>query len=117
MADSREIQFQQDIINAMLLQGWLTGPASGYDRSNALYTEDLLGYFKEAWPERWEKFSKNNPVEPRTEDPLLEQRDLDVLYVGATRAALGLHMLVNAGNRWEEPLSRAAADNSVSPGG
>lgn len=56
-------------------------------------------------------------VEPRTEDPLLEQRDLDVLYVGATRAALGLHMLVNAGNRWEEPLSRAAADNSVSPGG
>lgn len=42
----------------------MTGPASGYDRSNALYTEDLLGYFKEAWPERWEKFSKNNPNNP-----------------------------------------------------
>lgn len=64
MADSRELQFQQDIINAMLPHGWLTGPASGYDRQSALYTEDLLAYFQEAWPERWEKFSKNNPKDP-----------------------------------------------------
>ncbi len=64
MADSRELQFQQDIIEAMLPNGWLTGPASGYDRQSALYTEDLLAYFQEAWPERWEKFSKNNPKDP-----------------------------------------------------
>ena len=64
MADSRETVFQQDIINEMLPQGWLTGPASGYDRTSALYTEDLLGYFKEAWPDRWEKFSKANPQDP-----------------------------------------------------
>lgn len=64
MVDSRELQFQQDIINAMLSQGWLTGPASGYDRQSALYTEDLLAYFQAAWPERWEKFSKNNPKDP-----------------------------------------------------
>jgi len=66
MSDSREHQFQQDIITAMTAQGWLTGPASGYDRTTALYTEDFLGYFKEAWPERWEKFAKANPNNPET---------------------------------------------------
>ncbi|EJN21131.1 helicase, type I site-specific restriction-modification system restriction subunit, partial [Pseudomonas sp. GM80] len=45
-------------------QGWLVGPASGYDRRTALYTEDVLGYFKEAWPERWDKFAKANPNNP-----------------------------------------------------
>lgn len=32
MADSKEAQFQQDIITAMIAQGWLTGPASGFDQ-------------------------------------------------------------------------------------
>ena len=64
MADSRETQFQQDIIEAMVAGGWKTGTASGYDRASALYTEDLLGYVREAWPERWEKFCKANPQAP-----------------------------------------------------
>lgn len=64
MADSKEAQFQRDIIAAMTAQGWLTGPASGFDRRTALYTEDFLGYFKDAWPERWEKFAKANPNTP-----------------------------------------------------
>ncbi|MHA3885531.1 type I restriction endonuclease subunit R [Stutzerimonas degradans] len=71
MADSREVQFQQDIITAMVAQGWLTGPASGYDRRTALYTEDFLGYFKDAWPERWDKFAKANPNNP---DEVLVQK-------------------------------------------
>ena len=71
MADSKEAQFQQDIITAMVAQGWLTGPASGYDRRTALYTEDFLGYFKEAWPERWDKFAKANPNNP---DEVLVQK-------------------------------------------
>lgn len=61
MADSKEAQFQQDIIDAMVAGGWRVGTASGYDRATALYTEDLLGYVQEAWPERWEKFCKANP--------------------------------------------------------
>jgi type I restriction enzyme R subunit len=64
MADSREIQFQQDIIEQMEADGWLTGPASGYDRTTALYTEDLLAFVQEAYPDRWHKFSKNNPQDP-----------------------------------------------------
>ncbi|MDZ7852280.1 MAG: hypothetical protein U5L98_06425 [Halomonas sp.] len=43
MADCREAPFQQDIIEAMTAHGWKAGPASGYDRASALYTEDLLG--------------------------------------------------------------------------
>lgn len=64
MADSREARFQQDIIQAMTANGWLTGPASGYDRTHALYPEDLLAYVQQAWPERWEKFCKNHPQNP-----------------------------------------------------
>ena len=66
MADSREHQFQSDIINEMTAGGWLTGSASGYDRASALYTKDLLGYVQEAWPERWEKFCKANPQAPES---------------------------------------------------
>ena len=64
MADSKEAQFQRDIINALAAQGWLVGTASGYDRRTALYTEDVLGYIKDAWPERWDKFAKANPNDP-----------------------------------------------------
>lgn len=71
MADSKEAQFQQDIIDALAAQGWLVGTASGYDRRTALYTGDVLGYFKEAWPERWDKFVKANPNNP---DDVLVQK-------------------------------------------
>ncbi|TWC50930.1 type I restriction enzyme R subunit [Pseudomonas sp. SJZ080] len=64
MADSKEAQFQQDIIGALAALGWLVGTASGYDRRTALYTEDVLGYLKDAWPERWDKFAKANPNAP-----------------------------------------------------
>lgn len=71
MADSKEAQFQRDIIDALAAQGWLVGTASGYDRRTALYTEDVLGYFKDAWPERWDKFAKANPSNP---DDVLVQK-------------------------------------------
>lgn len=61
MADSRERFFQNDIIKALSAQRWLVGKAAEYDRAHALFPEDLIGYFKEAWPERWEKFCKSNP--------------------------------------------------------
>ena len=38
MADSRETQFQQDIIAAMEADGWLVGTSTGYERANAVYT-------------------------------------------------------------------------------
>ncbi|MEQ7869864.1 DEAD/DEAH box helicase family protein [Chromohalobacter salexigens] len=66
MADSREHRFQQDIIEAMTEAGWQVGTSSGYDRATALYTEDVIAYQREAWPERWEKFCQANPRAPET---------------------------------------------------
>ena len=43
MADSKEAQFQQDIIDALVAQGWLVGTARGYDRRSALYTRGCAG--------------------------------------------------------------------------
>ncbi|WP_280550695.1 DEAD/DEAH box helicase family protein [Halomonas sp. 11-S5] len=77
MADSREAPFQQDVIDAMLAGGWKTGPASGYDRAKALYTEDLLAYVQEAQPERWAKFCKANPQAPETVFVQKVVRELD----------------------------------------
>ncbi|TQE98090.1 MAG: type I restriction endonuclease subunit R, partial [Spiribacter salinus] len=88
MADSREHQFQQDIIDGLAADGWLVGQASGYDRANALYPEDLVGFFQEAYPDRWEKFTKNNPQNPEqalikaTVRELERQGTLDVLRHG-----------------------------------
>lgn len=97
MADSKEAQFQQDIIDAMTAQGWITGPASGYDRTTALYTEDVLGYFKEAWPERWNKFSKANPNNP---DEVLIQKLVRELEQGSTLEVLR-HGFKNLGTKLE----------------
>ncbi|QGG74400.1 type I restriction endonuclease subunit R [Pseudomonas syringae] len=71
MANSKEAQFQQHIIYTLAAQGWLVGKASGYDSRTALYTEDVLGYFKDAWPERWDKFAKANP---NNSDELMVQK-------------------------------------------
>lgn len=85
MADSKEAQFQQDIIGALAAQGWLVGTSSGYDRRTALYTEDVLGYFKDAWPERWDKFAKANPNDP---DRALVQKLVRELEQSGTLDAL-----------------------------
>lgn len=88
MADSRERFFQNDIIKSLSEQGWLVGSASEYDKAHALYPEDLIGYFKEAWPERWEKFCKSNPQNPekvfiqKTVRELEKKGTLDVLRHG-----------------------------------
>ncbi|MAT73286.1 MAG: restriction endonuclease subunit R [Planctomycetaceae bacterium] len=79
MADSREQPFQQEIVDAMCAVdgGWKTGPASGYDRERALYSQDLIDYFQEAHPDQWERFARQHPREP--EQALLNAtvRELD----------------------------------------
>jgi len=88
MADTRERVFQNDILAALESQGWLVGKASEYDKVNAVYPEDLIGYFKEALPERWDKFAKANPQNPekvliqKTVRELEKKGTLDVLRHG-----------------------------------
>ncbi|WP_181918449.1 MULTISPECIES: type I restriction endonuclease subunit R [unclassified Wenzhouxiangella] len=77
MADPREAQFQQDIVDAMAAGGWLVGRSEGYDRARALYAEDVVGYYREAHPDQWERFCKRNERDP--ESALLDKvaRELD----------------------------------------
>ncbi|WP_008316599.1 type I restriction endonuclease subunit R [Leptolyngbya sp. PCC 6406] len=88
MADSKELAFQQDILNALAAQGWLVGTAAGYNPTTALYTEDLLAYFQTAWPDRWQKLCKANPSDPasvliqKTVRALEHSGTLDVLRHG-----------------------------------
>lgn len=64
MADTKERQFQKDILASLEQSGWLIGSASQYDRLNALYTEDLVAFVKDAYPDRWERFYKLNAGDP-----------------------------------------------------
>ncbi len=64
MADPREPQFQQDIIDALAAQGWHVGSSANYDRERALYPEDLIGYVQETQSETWQKFLKTYGHEP-----------------------------------------------------
>lgn len=64
MADPREVQLQRDVVDALCANGWQIGQSSKYDRVNGLYPEDLVGFFESAYPERWERFSRNNPGDP-----------------------------------------------------
>ena len=61
MADSKERRFQTDILNSLEKDGWLIGSAVNYDKVNAVYTEDLIGFVKDAYPDRWSAFCKSNP--------------------------------------------------------
>lgn len=88
MTDAREIQFQSDIIEHLTAHGWLRGESSQYDRERALYSEDALGFFREAYPAQWEKFAKHYPQDTETKflDSLARALDnqgtLDVLRRG-----------------------------------
>ena len=88
MADSKEIPFQQDILDNLAAQGWLVGKSADFNPTTALYTEDLLTYFQTAWPDRWQKLCKNNPSDPagvlisKTIRQLEKSGTLDVLRHG-----------------------------------
>ncbi|WP_137818914.1 hypothetical protein [Pseudomonas sp. 2FG] len=99
MADSKEAVFQQDIIDALAARGWRVGKASGYDRRTALYTEDLLGYFKDAWPwvvsaicRRWKTpcCRVMPPLRSTWEEICVQQQCEESLYWDDRRTALAI---------------------------
>ena len=77
LADPREAQFQQDVVDALAAGGWRVGEASGYDRERAMYASDVIGYYREAHPDQWQRFAKRNERDP--ESALLDKvaRELD----------------------------------------
>ena len=63
-SSSSEKAFQNDILQALLANGWKRGKSAAYDHERALYAEDVLGFVQESQPEQWAKFVKLNPKDP-----------------------------------------------------
>lgn len=52
MNPHNEIVFETDIVKALTLGGYSEGQPEKYDVENALYPDDLIGYFKATQSER-----------------------------------------------------------------
>ncbi len=61
---TKELAFQNDVIAQMEAAGWKLGDPVGYNRSLALYSEDVVGLVKDTQPEQWEKFCALYPANP-----------------------------------------------------
>jgi hypothetical protein len=76
---SAERQFQNDIIDQLVANGWQLGDAAQYHRELALYAPDLLGFVQDTQPKEWQKFCANYPKEP-------EQKFLEIVAKQLNRA-------------------------------
>ncbi|MES9857309.1 MAG: type I restriction endonuclease [Sedimenticola sp.] len=61
VSKTREVVFQDEIIQQLLANGWLLGKPEQYNRELALYEEDLLGFVQETQDGQWQKFCKLYP--------------------------------------------------------
>ncbi|WP_372836031.1 type I restriction endonuclease subunit R, partial [Pontibacterium sp.] len=61
MNPTQERVFQDDIIQELTDNGWKLGSPSGYDRTRALYTQDLLNFVKDTQKPQWDKYCKLYP--------------------------------------------------------
>jgi type I restriction enzyme R subunit len=61
---AKELIFQNDMINHLVVNGWLLGKAEHYNRELALYPEDLLGFVQETQDAQWQKFCTLYPNNP-----------------------------------------------------
>jgi len=61
MTKSDEKTFQDEMIESMVANGWLLGEANKYNRTTALYEDDLLGFVQESQPKEWAKYKRFYP--------------------------------------------------------
>ena len=66
-----EYKFQNEIIQAMVSNGWLPGESSKYNRTSGLYEEDGVSFVRETQDAQWQKYAKLYPSGP--EQKLLER--------------------------------------------
>lgn len=60
MSKHKEITFETEIVEYLTNHNWVEGSSEGYDKSLALYTEDLITYIQTTQPSEYEKFSKRH---------------------------------------------------------
>src|SRR4051794_21438327 len=61
MSIHKEINFEDEICEHLASDGWLYEPGdwSHYERKQALFTVDLVGWIKDTQPKAWEVLTKN----------------------------------------------------------
>jgi len=62
MSVHKEISFEVEICDYLAKHGWLykEGDAANYDRTRAIYSNDVLAWVQETQPKAWEELSKQN---------------------------------------------------------
>jgi type I restriction enzyme R subunit len=62
MALHNEIEFENEVCDAMAASGWLYDPGDNadYDRKLALFPADVVAWVQEAYPDAWETLEKNH---------------------------------------------------------
>ncbi|GAB2997886.1 type I restriction endonuclease subunit R [Psychrosphaera aestuarii] len=73
---TKEVVFQNDILEQMQSHGWMLGESKNFNKELALYPEDLIAFVKTTQPEQWKKQLGIHPKNP--EEALLKTvvRDL-----------------------------------------
>jgi len=61
---SKEVFFQNEMIEQLVANGWLLGTPEKYNRELALYPEDLLGFVQDTQDRQWQKYRKLYPNNP-----------------------------------------------------
>ena len=90
MSIHKEIRLEDEICADLSAAGWLyvDGDAARYDRTQALYVDDLVGWIKDSQPKAWESIEKSHGaaapqvVAERVRKTLDTQGTLDVLRQG-----------------------------------
>lgn len=101
MSIHKEIRLEEEICADLSAAGWLyaDGDAARYDRTQALYVDDLVGWIQDSQPKVWESIEKSHGaaapqvVAERLRKTLDTQGTLDVLRQGFEM--LGLRQAVS----------------------
>jgi type I restriction enzyme R subunit len=86
----REVNLENEICEHLAAHGWLygQGDAASYDRTRALFPEDVLAWVKDTQPKAWEALEKNHGTQAgevllgRLRDSINQRGTLDVLRHG-----------------------------------
>ncbi|WP_157197822.1 MULTISPECIES: hypothetical protein, partial [Methylomonas] len=86
----KEVNFETEICEHLAAHGWIyaQGDAASYDRTRALFSEDVLAWVKDTQPRAWEALEKNHGAQAgdvllgRLRDSINQRGTLDVLRHG-----------------------------------
>lgn len=85
-SQTREAQFQNDILDQMLSHGWFLGESNKYNKELALYPDDVIAFVKATQPEQWDKLAQHFPDTVRnpnaTADALLKSLEQELKNEG-----------------------------------